>query len=126
MALTGGHELNQLTERIIGCAFAVGNALGPGFLERVYENALVIELSEAGLHAEAQKPIEVRYRNRVVGSYIADLVVEGVVLIELKACAALSDAHKAQCLNYLKATGLTTCLLINLGTDRVQVQRIRL
>lgn len=125
MALTGGHELNQLTERIIGCAFTVGSALGPGFLEKVYENALAIELNEAGLRTECQKPIEVHYRNRTIGHYIADIMVERTVLVELKACAALSDAHKAQCLNYLNATGLETCLLFNFGTDRVQTQRLR-
>lgn len=125
MVLYGGDELNALTERIIGHAYSVWNELGYGFLEKVYENALEITLRSDGIAVETQKPITVRFQGQVVGEYFADLLVEEVVLIELKSCNALSDAHKAQCLNYLKATGLKTCLLMNFGPDGVQVKRFR-
>ncbi|MEM1353846.1 MAG: GxxExxY protein [Planctomycetota bacterium] len=125
MGLVGGDDLNDLTERVIGCAFDVSNELGAGFLERVYENALTIVLREAGLHVEQQKPISVLFHGQVVGEYVVDLLVESQVLIELKAVKTIQDVHKAQCLNYLRATGLKTCLLINFG-EQVQVKRLRL
>ena len=115
---------DPLTELVIGLVFKVANGLGSGFLEKVYENALAIELQVAGLTFEQQVPITVFYQNQVVGSYMADLVVEGRLLIELKACRALEDAHTAQCLNYLKAMGLPTCLLINFGTPKPQIKRL--
>ncbi len=117
-------SLDQLTERVIGCAYAVGNALGCGFLEKVYENALALELRKAGLKAEQQRAIKVRYRGAIVGDYAADILVNGSVLVELKAADALGDVHTAQCLNYLKATGLQVCLLINFGKPKVQVKRL--
>ena len=117
-------ELNQITERIIGCAYTVANTLGNGFLEKVYENALAHELRKSGLLAEAQSPIQVTYDGVVVGDYYADLLVQRNVLVELKAVKALNDNHVAQCLNYLKATGLKVCLLINFGTPRVEVKRL--
>ena len=113
-----------VTERIIGCAYRVANTLGAGFLEKVYENALGIELRKAGLHVKQQWPIEVRYEGAVVGEYVADLLVDDVVLIELKAAKALDEIHKAQCINYLKASGLSVCLLLNFGAPKVQIQRI--
>ena len=125
MTLSGGEQLNELTERIIGHAYGVWNELGFGFLEKVYENALVIALRSDGLAVEAQKPISVQFRGQVVGDYIADLLVEGEVLIELKSVKAITDTHKAQCLNYMKATGLRTCLLMNFGQDGVQIKRFR-
>ena len=115
---------DPLTELVIGLVFKVANTLGSGFLEKVYENALAIELQGAGLAFEQQVPITVSYQNQVVGSYIADLVVEGRLLIELKASRALEDAHTAQCLNYLKAMGLPTCLLINFGSPKPQIKRL--
>jgi GxxExxY protein len=115
--------LNQLSERIIGGAFTVMNVLGPGFLEQVYENALALELRQAGLHVAQQRRIEVRYREVVVGTYSADLVVAGAVVVELKAVRALVDVHTAQCLNYLKASRLRLCLLLNFGQPRVQIRR---
>jgi GxxExxY protein len=115
---------DPLTEVVIGLVFKVANTLGSGFLEKVYENALGIELQGAGLAFEQQVPITVSYQNQVVGSYIADLVIEGILLIELKACRALEDAHTAQCLNYLKAMGLPTCLLVNFGTPKPQIKRL--
>lgn len=120
---TDAHGLNLLTEKIIGCAYKVSNELGCGFLEKVYENALAHELRKAGLSTEQQKPIIVRYDGVVVGEYVADLVVEGCVLIELKACKSLDDIHSAQCLNYLKATNFPICLLINFGRPKVEIKR---
>ncbi len=115
---------DPLTEIVIGLVFKVANGLGSGFLEKVYENALAFELQGAGLSFEQQVPITVSYRGHVVGSYIADIVVDGRLLIELKACKSLEEAHTAQCLNYLRATELPTCLLINLGTPKPQIKRI--
>jgi len=115
---------DPLTEVVIGLVFKVTNTLGSGFLEKVYENALAIELQGARLVFEQQVPITVSYQNQVVGSYIADLLIEGRLLIELKACRALEDAHTAQCLNYLKAMGLPTCLLVNFGTPKPQIKRL--
>jgi GxxExxY protein len=117
-------DFNELTHRIIGCAYAVGNGLGVGFLEKVYENALAHELRKNGLLAEQQKEIEVCYDGEVVGRYVADIVVDKSVLVELKVAKALDDIHMAQCLNYLKATGLRLCLLLNFGTSRVEIKRI--
>lgn len=119
-------HLNPLTEKIIGCAFKVSNTLGPGFLEKVYENALAHELRKAGLDFRQQYPISVLYDGTVVGEFLADLMVNEQVIIELKATKNLDDTHLAQCLNYLKATGLPLCLLINFGTPRVQVKRVAL
>ena len=117
-------ELDRITEKIIGCAFEVANALGSGFLEKVYENALAHELRKSGLLVEPQHPIVVRYDGVVVGDYIADLIVNRSVIVELKACKALDETAMAQCMNYLRATGFTVCILLNFGTPRVQVKRI--
>ncbi|MCX5810531.1 MAG: GxxExxY protein [Proteobacteria bacterium] len=117
-------ELEHITEKIIGCAYTVANALGSGFLEKVYENALVHEIRKAGLTVNQQHPIPVMYDSVVVGDYVADLIVADEVLVELKTVRNMEDIHIAQCLNYLKATGLKLCLLINFGTPRIQVKRI--
>jgi GxxExxY protein len=117
-------EMNQITEKIIGCAFTVGNKLGCGFLEKVYENALVYELRKSGLRVKQQFEINIYYDGIIVGEYAADLLVEGCVLVELKALRTMGDKEIAQCLNYLKATKLTLCLLINFGNPRVEVKRI--
>ena len=117
-------KLNQITEQIIGCAYAVSNTLGIGFLEKVYENALAIELGKNGLVFIQQAPIKVIYKGMVVGDYVADLLVEDAVLIELKAVKALDENHLAQCINYLKSSNLRICLLINFGTKRIQIKRI--
>lgn len=117
-------ELNRVTERVIGCAFVVGNTLGVGFLEKVYENALVHELREHGLKVEQQRPIEVWYDGVIVGNYQADLLVEESVITELKAVTALNQVHFAQCMNYLKATGLTLGLLINFGNPKIEIKRV--
>jgi len=117
-------SLNEVSEKVIGCAFTVSNRMGCGFLEKVYENALTHELSKTGLRTEQQRRLAVLYDSVLVGEYIADLVVEDLVIVEIKAAKNLDGAHMAQCLNYLKATGLNLCLLINFGNPRVAIQRI--
>jgi GxxExxY protein len=117
-------EVNRITEKIIGCSYTVSNALGIGFVEKVYENALAHEVRKAGLSAKQQHPIKVQYDGLVVGEFFADLLVEERVLVELKAVSMLTDEHTAQALNYLRATGLELCLLINFGTTKVQVKRL--
>lgn len=114
----------DLSEKIIGCAYSVSNSLGSGFLEKPYENALAHELRKAGLTVEQQHAIHIHYDNIIVGEYVADLIVEKVVILEIKAVRALDEIHQAQCLNYLKATGLPLCLLLNFGQPRVEVRRI--
>jgi GxxExxY protein len=117
-------ELNDLTEEITGCAYAVSNGLGCGFLENVYENALAHELRKADLDVRQQFPIRIHYDGEVVGEYAADLLVDGSVLVELKVVSEFDDVHMAQCLNYLKATGLEVCLLLNFAKPRVGVKRV--
>jgi GxxExxY protein len=116
--------VNRLSESIIGCAFTVANTLGSGFLEKVYENALAHELRKAGPVVAQQRGIIVRYDGVIVGEYAVDLLVEDAVLVELKAIKALDDIHRAQCLNYLRATGLHLCLLLNFGKPRLEIKRI--
>jgi GxxExxY protein len=98
-------QSDELSETIIGCAYTVANVLGSGFLEKVYENALAHELRKSGLRVDQQPSIPVLYDGMIVGDYFADLVIEGRILVELKAMRAIEDIHKAQCINYLKATG---------------------
>lgn len=119
-------HLSPLTEKIIGCVFKVSNTLGPGFLEKVYENALAHELKKSGLEFRQQYPVSVLYDGAIVGEFLTDLLVNEQVVVELKASRNLDDTHLAQCLNYLKATGLPLCLLINFGTSRVQIKRVAL
>ena len=119
-------ELNALTERIIGCSFTVSNTLGCGFLEKVYENALAYELRKNGLETKQQEPIKVVYDGVIVGEYFADLLVANTIIIELKATTGIPDAFAAQCVNYLKATGLPLCLLLNFGKPKVEIKRYRL
>jgi GxxExxY protein len=117
-----GSHIDQITGIILGCAYRVHNTLGVGFLEKVYENALAHEIRKAGLGVVQQAEINVYYDRVKVGLYAADLLV----LIELKAIRALDGIHTAQCINYLRATGLEVCLLLNFGTPRLQKQRISL
>lgn len=114
----------ELTEKIIGAAFKVQNTLGAGFLEKVYENSLAIELRKLGLAVESRKPYSVLYEGTVVGDYQADLVVVGKVIVECKAVNALDSVHEAQLLNYLKASGLHVGLLINFGRPKLQYRRL--
>jgi GxxExxY protein len=122
---TDERRWNEISEAIIGCSYTVSNTLGCGFLEKVYENSLAFELRQAGFEVRQQEGIKVHYRGIVVGEYVADLVVAGTVLVELKAARAIEDAHVAQCLNYLTATGYPICLLLNFGLPRVTVKRLR-
>ena len=117
-------RLDQITEKIIGCVHQVSNILGTGFLEKVYENALAMELAQAGLPVAQQRRIEVRYKEVLVGDFVADILVEECVIVEIKAVKALDDVHTAQCLNYLKATGLQVCLLVNFGAPKATVKRV--
>ncbi|MCC6573795.1 MAG: GxxExxY protein [Planctomycetes bacterium] len=119
-------NINELTERVIGCAFKVSNTLGPGFLEKVYENALVIELRKAGLKVAQQVPYNVLYEGQVAGLYVADVVVEDLVLLELKAIKELDSSHTSICLNYLNASKLTLCLLMNFAKPKLDVRRLAL
>jgi GxxExxY protein len=116
--------MSRLTETVIRCAFTVSNTLGCGFLEKVYENALAHELRKAGLKVEQQHGITVHYDEVVVGEHTADLLVEGVLLVELQAVKEVDHVHMAQCLNYLRATDLRLCLLMNFGKPRLDVRRV--
>lgn len=108
---------NDLSEKIIGCAYKVFNSLGTGFLEKVYENALMKELTNSGLRVLQQHPIKVYYEGTIVGDYIADILVEKKIIVEVKAVSELSKVHDTQLVNYLKATGLKVGLLINFGSE---------
>ena len=119
-----GHRLNELSGRVIGCAFTVLNTLGAGFLEKVYENALALELLASDLAVVQQHSTRVYYHDVVVGEYFADLLVEDVLLVELKTVKVLADTHRMQCTNYLKATGLRLCLLLNFGKPRLEIKRM--
>jgi len=113
----------ELTGKIIGAAFALHNDLGAGFLEKVYSNALAVELGQTGISCEREVPFKVKFKNIVVGDYCADIVVERRVLIELKACTGLDSVHEAQILNYLKARGIRVGLLMNFGQPKLQYRR---
>jgi len=115
-------KYTDLTEEIIKAAYKVHNALGFGFLEKVYQNALMIELKRMGLKVTSEMPIKVYYRNEIVGEYIADIIVADKVILELKAVKDLAEIHEVQLVNYLKATGIKVGLLINFGHS-VQVKR---
>ena len=105
----------ELTSKIISCFYKVYNTLGFGFLEKVYENALLIELTNNGLSAERQKPINVHYEDKIVGEYFADLIINNKVILELKAAECLIEEHELQLINYLKATDIELGLLLNFG-----------
>jgi GxxExxY protein len=113
---------HELTSQIIKCAYAVHQNIGFGFLENVYQNALMIELAKAGLRFEKEKGIQIRYDGQVIGDYIADIVVEDKIILELKSVKEINPAHEAQLVNYLKATGMEVGLLINFG-DQVRIKR---
>ncbi len=116
------YPLSTLTEKIIGAAFKVHNRIGAGFQEKVYENALAQELDSLGLRAEQQKPLEVMYGGKPVGDFVADILVEHCVLLELKATRSLDKTHEDQLVNYLKASGIEVGLLVNFGSS-VQIRR---
>ncbi|MCP4708419.1 MAG: GxxExxY protein [Planctomycetes bacterium] len=115
-------EYGDITEKIIGCAYTVYNKMGYGFLESVYEKCLLIELKKAGLKLEAQKSIVVRYEDEIVGEFKADIMVENIVIVELKSINKIVTAHEAQLVNYLVATGKPVGLIINFGETKVEVK----
>jgi GxxExxY protein len=117
-------DINQITYAINGAIFEVNRILGPGFLEKVYENALLLELKRRGLNADSQVPIKVFYKETVVGEYVADLLVEGKVIVELKTVEKLDKVHEAQMLNYLKATGMQVGLLVNFRHPKAEIKRM--
>lgn len=112
----------DLTEKIIKCFYMVYDVLGEGFLESVYEKALMIELEDAGIKAESQKSLSVNYKNRGIGDFKADIVVENKIVIEIKAVNKLATQHEAQLINYLKATGIKVGLLVNFG-EKLEFKR---
>ncbi|HBC85704.1 MAG TPA: GxxExxY protein [Lentisphaeria bacterium] len=113
----------EITEKIISCCYNVYNKMGFGYLESVYEKCLLIELEKAGLKFEAQKPINVLYDGKPVGQFVADILVEDRVIVELKSVQQLAKVHEAQLVNYLVATDKPIGLLINFGEEKVQVKR---
>ena len=115
-------EHHDLSEKIIGCAFRVYNRLGFGFLESVYEKAMLLELRRSRMDAQSQKPITVWYGEDVVGEFVADLLV-GDVIVELKSVQKLAQTHEIQVVNYLTATGKSVGLLVNFGPSGVEVRR---
>jgi GxxExxY protein len=117
-------ELDKITEKIIGCAYRVSNNLGIGFVEKVYENAHAHEMRKDGLRVVQQHPIKVVYDGIIVGEFFVDLLVEDRVLVELKAVSELTSEHLAQALNYLRASRLPACLLINFGKPRIQIRHL--
>lgn len=119
-------DLESLAERIIGAGLDVFHALGHGFLESVYKKALLRQFSVSGLFVASEVPFRITYLGEVVGTYVADLVVENRVIVELKAVDALAAAHRAQLLNYLKASRVPVGLLFNFGAPRLEIKRVLL
>jgi GxxExxY protein len=124
MSMVPLQDVNEITQKIIGCAFEISNTLGIGFVEKVYENALVHLIRKAGLKVVQQYPIKVTFDGILVGEFVADLLVEDRVLVELKAVSMLVNEHTAQALNYLRASRLEQCLLINFGRNKVEIKRL--
>ncbi len=117
-------DVNEITQKIIGCAYNVSNILGIGFVERVYENGLAHLIRKKGMGAVQQHPIKVVFEGILVGEFFADLFVEQRVLVELKAVSMLMPEHTAQALNYLRASGAELCLLINFGRPKIEIKRL--
>ncbi len=117
-------DINEITYVINGTVFEVNKVLGPGFLEKVYENALVEELRRRGIKVQSQAPIDVMYKGVRVGEFFADLLVEDKVIVELKTVDRLEKIHSAQPLNYLKATGIPVGLLVNFKRRKAEIKRI--
>jgi GxxExxY protein len=117
-------QIDSITSKIIGAAQKVSGALGNGFLERVYENALAMELGNLGMAFKQQEPCLVSYEGEVVGTYVVDLLVEDCVVIEIKAQVAIERSHVAQCVHYLRATTLRVALLLNFGRPRLEWRRV--
>lgn len=117
-------ELDKITERIIGCAYKVSNTLGIGFIEKIYKNAHFHEMKKDGLKIVQQHLVKVNYDGVVVGEFYLDMLVNDLVIVELKAVSTLTNEHLAQAFNYLHATGLPACLLINFGQPKIQIRRL--
>lgn len=117
-------DIDEVIEKIVGCAHAVSNTLGIGFVEKVYENALVYSIRKTGMLVDQQYPLKVDFEGVVVGVFFADLLVEKRVLVELQAATMLTQEHTAEALNHLRATRAKICLLINFGSPKVEVKRL--
>ena len=113
----------EITNKILAACFEVSKELGAGFLESIYQNALMIALQEKGLTIEREHPLAVSFRGQIVGQFYADILVEDKIILELKAVSALTDIHKAQLINYLKATGIEVGLLLNFGNPKLEYRR---
>jgi GxxExxY protein len=118
------HNIDLLTERVLGAVFEVSNTLGAGFLEKVYQRALLLELRLRGIKALAEVSLSVLYKGQTVGEYFTDLLIENDLVVELKCVDRLTSEHTAQCLNYLRASGRTVCLLINFQRPKVEWKRL--
>jgi len=114
----------DLTYKVIGLGMKVHSTLGHGYLEKVYENSLMVLFRKSGIHAEQQVPIKVIFEGEIVGDYCADILVEGKLILELKVASKITDVHKAQVLNYLKATGLELALIMNFGAVSFEHHRL--
>ena len=117
-------QLDDIAKKVVGAAMEVLNELGNGFLEKVYENALAIELRQRGLTVERQAELPVRYKGQNIGVYIPDLVVDDLVIIELKCVETFRKEHLAQCMNYLAITGFKLCMLLNFQRTRLEWRRV--
>jgi len=117
-------DIEALIKQIVTCAYTVHNSLAPGYLEKVYENALMVELAFCGVKAESQKSLDVRYRGQLVGEYVADIVVENSIILEIKAVKSISTAHELQLVNYLSTTGIDHGLIVNFGNEaKIEIKR---
>ena len=116
-------EYKDITETVIGCAYRVYNKMGFGFLESVYEKCLLIELRKAGLDTESQKAISVYYDGEIVGEFVADIIVNDTIILELKSVRRVSRAQEVQLVNYLVATGKPVGLILNFGERKVEIKR---
>lgn len=114
----------ELSERILGCCIRVHKALGPGYLEKIHEEALCLELGKAGLEYERQKPIPILYDGKPIGEHRLDLLVENLVVVELKASAGIEDVHLATARSYLKATALQLALVVNFARPTLDIKRV--
>lgn len=117
-------DVEALINKVVKCAYTVHYSLSPGYLEKVYENALLVELQDNGIKAESQKGLEVRYRGHVVGEYVADIIVEDIIILEIKAVKNINVAHELQLVNYLSTTGMDHGLIINFGNEsKIEIKR---
>ena len=116
-------EVDELCDVIAGCAKTVRSQLTPGYEEKLYKNALMIELGERGIPFETEVPFQVRYKNHIIGDYHADIIVDHKVILELKAVSVLAPIHSIQLVNYLTATGINDGMLINFGGEKLEIRR---